>query len=75
MDGNLDLLLDVLDRSVERPAVRRVLTVLRAAATQQSAQRVLQRVREKLANASEPREALAALAGDLLQRFPDAAHA
>ncbi len=71
VDANLDLLLDVLDRSVDRPAVRRVLTVLRAAATQQSAQRVLQRVREKLANASEPREALAALAGDLLQRFPD----
>ena len=34
VDANLDLLLDVLDRSVDRPAVRRVLKVLRAVATQ-----------------------------------------
>ena len=73
VDANLDLLLEVLARSVDRPAARRVLKVLRAVSTQQSAQRVLQRVRETLADAGavEPREAFAALAGELLQRFPE----
>ena len=73
VDANLDLLLDLLARAVDRPAARRVLKVLRAVDTQQSAQRVLQCVREKLAaqGGGEPREAFAALAGGLLQRFPD----
>ncbi len=73
VDANLDLLLDLLARAVGRPAARRVLKVLGAVDTQQSAQRVLQFVREKLAaqGGGEPREAFAALAGGLLQRFPD----
>lgn len=72
VEANLDLLLDLLVRPVERPAGRRVLKALRAVDTQQSAQRVLQRLRERLADpgSGELREAFAALAGDLLQRFP-----
>jgi hypothetical protein len=73
VDANVDVLLEVLARSVDRPAARRVLKVLRAVGTQQSAERVLQRLRERLADtgAVDAREAFAALAGELLQRFPE----
>ena len=73
VEANLDLLLELLARTVDRPAVRRVLKVLREVSTEQSAQRVLSRARETLSDAGdgEPREAFAALAGQLLQRFPD----
>jgi hypothetical protein len=73
VDANVDLLLEMLARSVDRPAAKRVLKVLGTVDTRQSAQRVLEHVREKLAHtgAGEPREAFAALAGELLQRFPD----
>ncbi len=73
VDANLDLLLEVLARPTNRPAARLVLKVLRAVDTQESAQRVLACVRGKLSDPSDlaPREALAALAGELLQRFPD----
>ena len=72
VEANVDLLLELLARSHDRPAARRVLNVLRAVDTQQSAQRVLHYVRERLADAraAEGREALAELAGELLQRFP-----
>jgi hypothetical protein len=73
VDANVDLLLELLARPVDRPAATRVLRVLRAVDAHQSAQRVLEHVREKLAapGAGEPREAFAALAGELLRRFPD----
>jgi DNA-binding SARP family transcriptional activator len=73
VDANLDLLLEALARPTNRPAARRVLEVLRAVDTQQSAQRVLAYVRERLSEAGSraPREAFAALAGELLQRFPE----
>ena len=55
VDANLDLLLDVLDRSVDRPAVRRVLKVLRAAATQTvGAARAATRAREARAPPASP---------------------
>jgi hypothetical protein len=50
-----------------------VLKLLRAVDTQESAQRVLAGVRERMSDAGSrgPREAFAALAGELLQRFPN----
>jgi hypothetical protein len=73
VDANLDLLLEVLARPTNRPAARRVLKVLRAVDTRESAQRVLACMRGKMSDAGDlaPREAFAALAGELLQRFPD----
>jgi DNA-binding SARP family transcriptional activator len=73
VDANLDLLLELLARSADRPAATRVLKLLRAVDARQSALRVLEHVRGKLADpgAGEPREAFAALAGELLRRFPD----
>lgn len=72
VEANLDLLLELLARSHDRPAARRLLKVLRAVDTQPSAQRVLQRLRDTLAagGAVDAREAFAAAAGELLQRFP-----
>jgi hypothetical protein len=71
VEANLDLLLELLARTVDRPAVRRVLKALGAVNAQEAARRVLERVREDLAAGTQPREALAALAGSLLQRFPE----
>jgi hypothetical protein len=71
VEANLDLLLELLARTFDRPAVRRVLKVLGAVNAQEAARRVLERVRADLAAGAEPREALAALAGSLLQRFPE----
>jgi hypothetical protein len=71
IEANLDLLLDLLARPVDRPAARRVLKVLGCVESQPSARRILERVRGDLAAGAEPREALAQLAGSLLHRFPD----
>jgi len=72
IEANLDVLLELLARSHDRPAARRLLKVLRMVDTQPSAQRVLERLRETLANAGavDAREAVVAAAGELLRRFP-----
>lgn len=73
VEDHLDVLLEALDRRTNRPAARRVLEVLRAVGTREAAQRVLTCARERLIEDTHrrvPREALAALAGHLLARFP-----
>jgi hypothetical protein len=72
VDANLELLLEALARPVNRPAASRVLRLLRAVDSEESARRVLACVREKMSVAGDrgPGEAFAALAGALLQRFP-----
>jgi hypothetical protein len=72
VDDHLDVLLDALTRTVNRPAARLLLAALRGVGTRDTAARVLARIRERLAQpvTGLSREALAAAAGDLLQRFP-----
>jgi hypothetical protein len=72
VDDHLDVLLDALARTVNRPAARLVLAALRGVGTRETAARVLAHIRERLAQPGTrlSREALAAAAGDLLQRFP-----
>jgi len=72
VDADVDVLLGLLMRPFDRPGLRGVLRALQGVSSEAAARRVLEALRERLSHAERrvSVDALASLAGTLLQRFP-----